>query len=97
MFYNPAGYSYCAGVDEGGINGEAQLRAFAAACPNSKIVISGYSQGTDVVGNILGGGGGNFGAAPNNCLEATIAGIDYNSAPGNMSKLLTSNLSLMQY
>lgn len=35
---------YCASVAQGVSNGTAQIKAYAAACPDSRIVPSGYSQ-----------------------------------------------------
>jgi acetylxylan esterase len=50
--------SYCVSVQGGKMNGTAQILAYAERCPSSKLVLSGYSQGGQVVGDILGGGGG---------------------------------------
>lgn len=36
----------------------AQVNAYAAACPDSKIVLGSYSQGCLIVGDALAGGGG---------------------------------------
>jgi len=36
-----------------------ELTEEVAACPNQKIVLLGYSQGAQIVGDVLGGGGGN--------------------------------------
>ncbi|KAJ5334418.1 hypothetical protein MYU51_019509 [Penicillium brevicompactum] len=44
---------------EGIRNGTAQLKRYASVCPNSKIVLFGYSQGAMVVGDMLAGGGDN--------------------------------------
>ena len=51
---------FCASLEEGAANGRSQLLAYSDSCPESKIVILGYSQGAHVVGDILGGGGGVF-------------------------------------
>jgi acetylxylan esterase len=38
---------------------KAQLEEEVAKCPGQKIVLLGYSQGAQIVGDVLGGGGGN--------------------------------------
>ncbi|CAI7572889.1 unnamed protein product [Penicillium pancosmium] len=43
--------------EEGIYNGTAQLSAYVKACPASKVVLLGYSQGAMVVSNMLAGGG----------------------------------------
>jgi hypothetical protein len=45
--------------------------------------VSGYSQGGQVVGDILGGGGGVF---FQDCVEDKIAGLSPDSRPGSSSK-----------
>lgn len=37
-----------------------QLTNYVQRCPDSKIVLMGYSQGANIVGDVLGGGGSNF-------------------------------------
>ena len=44
---------------EGLVNGTQQIKSYADNCPDSKIVLMGYSQGALVVGDILAGGGNN--------------------------------------
>ncbi|KAF4865673.1 Acetylxylan esterase [Colletotrichum siamense] len=48
---NPSGYPNA--VEEGRISGVAQIKAYVAKCPDSKIVLSGYSEGANIVGDIL--------------------------------------------
>ena len=48
---------YPAPAAEGAASGVAQMTAYAERCPNSNLVLSGYSQGANVAGDILGGGG----------------------------------------
>ncbi|GKZ21626.1 hypothetical protein AbraIFM66951_005168 [Aspergillus brasiliensis] len=45
--------------EEGIYNGTAQLKAYTKACPESKVVLFGYSQGAMVVSDMLAGGGDN--------------------------------------
>ncbi|KAF7551382.1 hypothetical protein G7Z17_g5062 [Cylindrodendrum hubeiense] len=79
-FYNPLESIYCDSVFEGAANGISQITAYNKACPNSKLVVSGYSQGGHVVGDILGGGGGTF---FQDCVQNSNEGLDSGSAPGN--------------
>ncbi|KAL2072313.1 hypothetical protein VTL71DRAFT_11656 [Oculimacula yallundae] len=79
QFYNPVGSAFCSSVNEGVANGIAQITAYNQRCPDAKIVISGYSQGAQIVSDILGGGGGVF---FDNCVQTASAGIDANSAAG---------------
>merc|ERR1711939_721611 len=60
---NLEGTEYCPAVEEGDANGKQQITAYAQKCPESKLVLSGYSQGANVVGDIIAGGGGNYDGA----------------------------------
>lgn len=44
---------------QGLANGTQQFTSYADKCPDSKIVLMGYSQGALVVGDLLAGGGNN--------------------------------------
>lgn len=83
QFYNPLESVYCDSVFEGAANGIDQITAYNKACPDSKLVVSGYSQGGHVVGDILGGGGGTFFQG---CVQGSNEGLNVDSAPGNKSK-----------
>lgn len=50
--------NWCPSAHKGAINGQEQVRNYAERCPDSKLIISGFSQGGSVVLDILGGGGG---------------------------------------
>lgn len=53
------------------MHGTSQITAYTAACPSSQLVLSGYSQGAQTVGNIFGGqAGGSTG-----CTEQNTAGL----------------------
>lgn len=69
---NLSGSDYCTAVTEANGNGKQQLQAYAAKCPNSKLVMSGYSEGAQVVGDIMAGGGGNYDSActPTSMIDA---------------------------
>ncbi|TEA19415.1 Acetylxylan esterase 2 [Colletotrichum sidae] len=79
-FWNPLEAPYCRSVEEGAANGTAQVAAYNARCPDAKLVLSGYSQGGHVVGDMLGGGGGTF---FQDCRQKGNAGLDASKAPGN--------------
>ncbi|KAK8050102.1 hypothetical protein PG994_011832 [Apiospora phragmitis] len=70
---------YCGAVQEGSTNGVNQIVAYNKRCPTSKLVVSGYSQGAQVVGDIFGGGGGTF---FNGCVEQPTPNLDINSPAG---------------
>jgi hypothetical protein len=70
------GAPYCPQIAEGAANGISQVTAYNAKCPCTHIVINGYSEGAQVVGDVLGGPGG--------CTFVSN-GIDNNSAAGKAS------------
>jgi hypothetical protein len=72
QFNATLGGDWCSQIREGNTNGLAQITAFNAKCPNTKIVINGYSEGANVAGDVLGGG---------DC-PGEVAGLDRNSAAG---------------
>ncbi|KAI5236542.1 alpha/beta-hydrolase [Aureobasidium subglaciale] len=79
LFYNPVEAPYCQSIDEGVANGIAQLNAYSARCPDTKLVISGYSQGSQIVGDIIGGGSGTF---FQDCMTVPSPNLDVNSELG---------------
>lgn len=87
LFYNTPDADYCASVTEGNTNGVAQMTAYAERCPDSKLVLTGYSQGANVAGDILGGGGGRFGNETVYCEVGQTEGLDPETSPGNKRKL----------
>lgn len=98
MYDNDLSDNYCTSVSQGDVNGKEQMTQYAANCPNAKLVLSGYSQGSNIVGDILGGGGGPFGH-PQACTIDEFTGINPYTSPGNQRKYLphltpfTSHLS----
>lgn len=82
-FYNPLESVYCDSVFEGARNGIDQITTYNKKCPDSKLVVSGYSQGAHVVGDILGGGGGTFFQG---CVQGDNEGLDPESRPANKSE-----------
>lgn len=79
LFYNPVDSVYCDSVTEGVANGISQITAYNKRCPDASLVISGYSQGAHIVGDILAGGGGTFFLG---CVQNTSEPLDFNSAAG---------------
>ncbi|KAK8069956.1 Alpha/Beta hydrolase protein [Apiospora phragmitis] len=59
---------YCKSVGSGVSFALKAVEAYAAACPDSKLVLTGYSQGAHLMGDVLSGAGG---LIPNqNCTQA---------------------------
>lgn len=83
LYDNWNGTDFCAAVTQGAANGLSQMEAYAAKCPNSKLALSGYSQGAFIVANILGGGGGYFSG---DCTVADNAPIDNTAGAGKQRK-----------
>ncbi|KAM5354265.1 hypothetical protein ACJ41O_000915 [Fusarium nematophilum] len=80
QFYNPVEAPYCDSVFEGAKNGIQQITDYNRRCPEAKLVVSGYSQGGHIVGDILGGGGGVF---FQDCVQEGNEGLDPVSRPAN--------------
>ncbi|KXJ97300.1 Alpha/Beta hydrolase protein [Microdochium bolleyi] len=72
---------YCQIVYDGVIAGHQQLAAYASRCPKSKLILGGYSVGSQIVTDILGGAGGTF---YNGCVQPEAAPLRRDTAPGNM-------------
>ncbi|THZ19209.1 alpha/beta-hydrolase [Aureobasidium pullulans] len=87
LFYNPVESSFCASVEEGVANGIAQLTSYNARCPDTKLVISGYSQGSQIVSDILGGGSGTFFQG---CTTKPSPNLDVNSQVGKKVVAVTT-------
>ena len=65
---------------DGTIAGHKQLTAYVESCPDSKLILAGYSQGAQIVTDILGGGGG---TSFNGCVQPTTPALDSTTSPGN--------------
>jgi hypothetical protein len=70
---------YCSGVSEGTENGRAQIIAYNQRCPDSKLVLIGFSQGAHVAGDIVSGGGGTF---FQDCQTVNTPAIPFNTPAG---------------
>lgn len=89
QFVNAAGTDYCYSVTQGAANGHSQIVAYNQRCPDSKLVVSGYSQGSHVVGDIFGGGGGTF---FNGCVQPPNTGLSFCSAAGSKGMWLRDKI-----
>lgn len=72
---------WCKSAGKGAVNGQAQLKAYAEKCSDSKLILLGFSQGAAVTQDILGGGGG----AVFECTQDTNPALDRSSSPGSQS------------
>ncbi|KAK7402690.1 hypothetical protein QQX98_011554 [Neonectria punicea] len=77
--YQAVFHDYCDSVEGGIANTLTAVTEYAERCPEAKIVLSGFSQGGQVVGDLLGGGGGKA----SSCTQEPNEGIDPNVFPGN--------------
>lgn len=84
VFDATLGAPYCPQIDEGRRNLVSQVTSFHAKCPNSEIVINGYSEGAMVTTDALGGGG--F------CGDNGFVPLDPNSPAGKSSTYQLSSL-----
>ncbi|KAK5662612.1 hypothetical protein OQA88_8526 [Cercophora sp. LCS_1] len=69
----------CNSVQIGVANATSQITAYAARCPESKLVLCGHSEGAAVIGNTIGGGSTSFPG----CQMPATTGLDPDSSPGN--------------
>jgi len=49
---------WCDSASKGAKNGQAQMKAYNEKCPDSELIVLGFSQGGSVAQDMLGGGGG---------------------------------------
>ncbi|OAL54728.1 alpha/beta-hydrolase [Pyrenochaeta sp. DS3sAY3a] len=69
---------WCKSAGKGAASGQAQMKAFSEKCPDSKLILLGFSQGAAVAQDILGGGGGHV----FECDQAINPALDASTAPG---------------
>ncbi|RBR14510.1 hypothetical protein FVER53590_03351 [Fusarium verticillioides] len=76
----PANFNtYCTSIYAGITGGLSQITAYANRCPDSKLVLSGYSQGAQLFGDMLGGGGGQS----LGCTQQSNSSLNPVTSPGN--------------
>ena len=73
----------CQTTYDGALAGHIQMTAYAERCPDSKLILAGYSQGGQIAGDILGGGGGK---SFNECIQPETPPLDRKTSPGNKSE-----------
>lgn len=79
----------CKAIEEGIAYGRTAITEYVAKCPDAKIVVTGWSQGASVVGDLLAGGGGPGKGAMAGCMQATTPPMDPTTSPGSHSSYLT--------
>lgn len=74
------GNGWCDSAQKGAANGAAQLRSYSERCPDSNLIVVGFSQGASVSLDYLGGGGDVqvFG-----CNQSSNPGLDRSTSPGS--------------
>lgn len=83
VFDDSATSSYGPAVYQGATASIAQITAYADACPDAQIVLSGYSEGAHALGDALAGGGGDYFGL----VEGDVTGIASDTtSPGNKSE-----------
>ncbi|EOA87686.1 carbohydrate esterase family 5 protein [Exserohilum turcica Et28A] len=81
VFDATLGVPYCPTIQEGAYNGVRQITEYNAQCPDTLIVINGYSQGAMVAGSLLSGGGADA------CdVDTKTTGLDSTSPAGKAVK-----------
>lgn len=84
LFNATIGRPYATQMYEGATSGVLQITNYANACPSSKLVLSGYSLGAGVVGDLL--GGSDTGDVVYGTTEQDVTGIvSSTSSPGDQS------------
>lgn len=84
LFDATIGIDYGTQMYQGASSGVLQITNYANACPESKLVLSGYSLGAGVVGDLL--AGSDAGELVYGSTELNVTGIvSSTSSPGNQS------------
>lgn len=74
----------CQSTYDGAVAGLTQIPAYVEACPDSKIILAGYSQGAQIMTDILGGGGG---VSFNGCVQPETPALSRSTSPGSKSEI----------
>ncbi|KAF2768308.1 alpha/beta-hydrolase, partial [Teratosphaeria nubilosa] len=56
IVYDAFSDDYCSAVEGGDTAGLSQINAYYAKCPSATLVLSGYSEGSNIIGDVLAGG-----------------------------------------
>jgi acetylxylan esterase len=80
------GEKWCISSHEGALNGAEQMRNYTARCPDSHLIVMGFSQGGSVMLDVLGGGGGELWG----CNQEENPAMDITSAPGSKGASTTT-------
>lgn len=84
LFDATIGVDFGTQMYQGASSGVLQITNYANACPESKLVLSGYSLGAGVVGDLL--AGSDAGDVVYGSTELNVTGIvSSTSSPGNQS------------
>jgi hypothetical protein len=81
VFDATLGAEFCPTIQQGAVNGIRQITEYNAQCPDTLIVINGYSQGSMVSGALLSGGGDDACS-----VDSQTLGLDSNSQAGQAVK-----------
>lgn len=73
------GDRWCISAHEGAMNGAAQMRNYTQRCPDSHLIVMGFSQGGSVQLDVMGGGGGELWG----CMQDSNPAMNISTAPGN--------------
>ncbi|KAF1849041.1 carbohydrate esterase family 5 protein [Cucurbitaria berberidis CBS 394.84] len=73
------GDKWCSSSHEGAVNGAEQMSNYTARCPDSHLILMGFSQGGSVLLDVLGGGGGELWG----CVQEENPKMDITTAPGS--------------
>jgi hypothetical protein len=71
--------SWCDSATKGAKKGQEQMKAYSKKCPDSKLIVLGFSQGGSVAQDMLGGGGG----PTFECEQGDNPALDSSVAPGS--------------
>ena len=78
------GERWCKSAHEGAVNGAEQMRNYTQRCPDSHLIVMGFSQGASVQLDMLGGGGGLLWG----CTQEDNPAMNISTAPGSKGRHL---------
>lgn len=86
------GEKWCISSHEGAMNGAEQMRNYTQRCPDSHLIVMGFSQGGSVMLDVLGGGGGPLWG----CEQKSNPSMNITSPPGSKSMYRLYDLHLLR-